>query len=58
MYASGLDTALSIAAVKVKNLAYVGLDASVMETHIAYPTDSHLGLKVLQKMLNKARQSA
>ena len=51
LYSTVLDTALNIGAVEAKNLAHVCIDSTVMEKNIAYPTDSNLLLKVLQKMV-------
>ncbi len=51
LYGTILDTALRMGAVEAKHLAHVGMDSTVMEKNIAYPTDSNLWLKVRQKMV-------
>ena len=51
LYSAVLNTALKLGVVEAKNLAHVCVDSTVMEKHIAYPTDSNLLLKVLQKMV-------
>ena len=51
LYSAVLNTALKLGAVEAKNLAHVCVDSTVMEKNIAYPTDSNLLLKVLQKMV-------
>ena len=51
LYSTMLNTALNLGAVEAKNLAHVCVDSTVMEKNIAYPTDSNLLLKVLQKMV-------
>ena len=51
LYTTVLDSALKIGALKAESLAHVCVDSTVMEKHIAYPTDSNLWLKVLQKMV-------
>ena len=51
LYCAVLNTALKLGVVEAKNLAHVCVDSTVMEKHIAYPTDSNLLLKVLQKMV-------
>ncbi len=55
LYSTLLESALSMGAVKAESLAHVCADSTVMEKHIAYPTDSNLLLKVLQKMVGFIR---
>ena len=52
-----LNTALKLGAIEAKNLAHVCVDSTVMEKHIAHPTDSNLLLKVLQKMVNLMQEN-